>query len=280
MKCLWCGTASAAVMLVMALGGSSFAGVVMVETSFGETPNGEIPAQDKTIYVQGNKQKIDGGAVAQITDLDKSVVYVIDKHDRVYTELPLQVLSSSDGDNEQDEPILKKTGKIRLIANQPCNEYRTVENNKLERVTISACVSTSAPGTKELSEFARNMGTRFNGRQSERSAEGDTAGLMLEKQSVLSLQVPDRSRRKAFRTASFLTETRVKQIQLQPLPPDTFKPPKGYSKLQNRPREAARPDSPKIPDQALRVSQVEFKWWNRRYPAPGRALSGLVGLGI
>jgi hypothetical protein len=264
----------------MASPGSLLAGVVMVETSFGETPGGEIPAQDKIIYVQGNKQKVDGGAVAQITDLDKSVVYIIDKHDRVYTELPLQVLSSSDADNEQGEPILKRTGKLRLIANQPCNEYRTVEKNKLERVTISACVSTSAPGTRELSEFARNMGTRLSGRKSKRPAKGDTAGLMLEKQSVLSLRVPDRSRRKAFRTASFLTETRVKQIQLQPLPPETFKPPKGYGKLPSRPREAAPPDSPEIPDQALRVRQVGFKRWNRRCPATGKALSGLVGVGI
>jgi hypothetical protein len=280
MKCLCFSVVSAAVLLVLASAGNVFAGVVMVETSFGQSPNGEIPAQDKTIYVQGNKQKVDRGAVAEITDLDKSIIYIIDKHDRVYTEMPLRVLSSSEADDERAEPILKKTGEIRVIANQPCSEYRTVEGNKLERVTISACVSSSAPGAKELSEFARNMGTKLSGREGGRSAKQDSAGLMLEKQSVLSLRVADPSRHNAYRTASFLAATRVKQIQLQPLPPETFKPPEGYSKLPNRPREAAPPDSPKTPDQALRVRQVRFDRWNRRLPSARRALSGLVRVGI
>jgi hypothetical protein len=251
MKCLRCGAAGAAVLLVLTSAGSLFAGVVMVETSFGESPNGEISAQDRTIYVQENKQKVDRGTVAEITDLDKSVIYIIDKRERVYTEMPLQALSSLQANDMEDEPILKKTGEIRVIANHPCSEYSTVEGNKLERVTISACVSTSARGTKELLEFARKMGTRLSGRKSERSAKDDTAGLMLEKQSVLSLRVPDSSRRRAYRTASFLAETRVKQIQLQPLPPETFKPPEGYSKLQNRSPRTRPPDSPKVPDRVL-----------------------------
>lgn len=179
MKCLWCGAAGAAVLLVLTSAGSLFAGVVMVETSFGKGPNEEISAQDRTIYVQENKQKVDRGAVAEITDLDKSVIYIINKRERVYTEMPLQALSSLQADEMENEPILKKTGEIRVIANHPCSEYRTVEANKVERVTISACVSTSAPGAKELSEFARKMGTRLSGRKSERSVKDDTAGLML-----------------------------------------------------------------------------------------------------
>jgi hypothetical protein len=179
--------------------------------------------------------------------------------------MPLQVLSSSPADEEQGAPILTKTGEIRVIANQPCTEYRTVEGNKLERVTISACVSTSAPGTKELSEFAHNMATRLDGRK-KRSAKHDTAGLMLEKQSVLSFSLPDPLQGKHYRTASLLAATRVKHIQLQPLPPETFRPPLGYSKLQNRPREAAPQDSPQAPSQSLEVRQVGFNRWNRRLP--------------
>jgi hypothetical protein len=250
MKYLWSG-ASAAVLLVLASAGSLFAGVVMAETSFAESPNGEISSQDKTVYVQGNKQKVERGGVAEITDLDKSVIYIIDKRDRIYTEMPLQALSSSEADNMQGETILRKTGEIRVIANHPCSEYRTIEGNKLERVTISVCVSTSAPGAREMSEFARNMVARLGGRNSERSAEDDPAGLMLEKQSVLSFRVPDRSRGKAYHMLSVLAETRVSKIQLQPLPPETFKPPEGYSKLENQPRGTAPAISPKAPSQSL-----------------------------
>jgi hypothetical protein len=46
---------------------------------------------------------------------------------------------------------------------------------------MSACVSTNAPGAKELSEFARNMGGRLTGGKPERSANDGAAALMLEK---------------------------------------------------------------------------------------------------
>jgi hypothetical protein len=163
MKCLSSAVAGGAILLVLASAGRLFAGVVMTETSFAKGPNGQISSQDKTIYVQGNKQRIELGSVAQITDLDKNVVYFVNKHDRAYAEMPLQAPSSSQPHSMHSEVILKTTKEIRVIANHPCNEYRTIEGNELERVTISACVSTSAPGTKELSGFDHNMITRLSG---------------------------------------------------------------------------------------------------------------------
>jgi hypothetical protein len=77
--------------------------------------------KDKTVYVQGNKQKIERGSIASITDLDKQVVYIIDKDRRLYAEMPLQALSSARSDNPHGEAILTRTGKTRVIANHPCN---------------------------------------------------------------------------------------------------------------------------------------------------------------
>ena len=182
MKCRWWEAVGVAILLVLVLAGRLFAGVVMTETSFAKGPDGEISSQNKTVYVQGNKQKVERGGIAEITDLDKSVIYMIDKQDRVYTEMPLQALNSSQPDSMQGETILKKTGEIRVIANNSCSEYRRVQKNKLERITLSACVSTHAPGAKELSKFARNMVTRLSGRKFERSVKNDAAGLILEKQ--------------------------------------------------------------------------------------------------
>jgi hypothetical protein len=244
MKCLSSAVAGATAVLVLASAGRLFAGVVMAETSFTKSPNGQIFSQDKTLYVQGNKQRIELGGVAEITDLDKNVVYIVDKHDRAYAEMPLRAPSSSQLDSMHDEVILKKTGEIRVIANHPCSEYRKVEGNELERVTITTCVSTSAPGAKELSRFARNIVTRLTGRKLKPPAENGPAGLMLEKQSILSFSVPDSSRGRVYRTASYLVETRVNKITLQPLPPETFNPPDGYSKLQNLPPRTAPPDLP------------------------------------
>jgi hypothetical protein len=232
MKRLSSALALAIAVLVLTSGNLS-AGVVMAETSLAKGPNGKLASQDKTVYVQGNKQKVELGGVAQITDLDKNVVYIVNKHDRVYAELPLRVPAPLQPDRVNSEVVLKKTGQTRVIANHSCSEYRTAEGNEVERVSISACVSTDAPGAKELSGFARNITTRLKGQSIDRPTPNRPEGLMLEKQSVLSFRVPDSSPGRAFRTASYLVETRVNKITLQQLPAETFNPPAGYSRLQH-----------------------------------------------
>ncbi len=240
--------------LLLASAGKLFAGVVMAETSRATGPDGAITSQNKTIYVQGNKQRVEREGVAAITDLDKSVLYIIDKHDRAYAAMPLRTLSQSlPGDTPGATVKLNRTGETRVIADHPCNEYRASEGDKLERVTISACVSTNAPGAKEVSEFEQKMIARLNGDASERSSGHEAAGLMLEKQSIVSFRMPDPSRRRPYRTASLLAETRINKIQLKPLPPETFKPPKGFNELRNGPREAVPAASPYSPGHTIEV---------------------------
>src|SRR5947209_13497358 len=80
------------------------------------------------------------------------------------------------------------------------------------------------------------MIAQLGGHNSEdKSIRSDGAGLILEKSSMLSLRVPDRSGGNAYQTSSLLVETRVNKIQSITLPPETFKPPTGYKKLQNQP---------------------------------------------
>jgi hypothetical protein len=252
MRCLSSAVAAVTALLVFMPAGRLFAGVVMTETSLAKGPNGQI-SQDKTIYVQGNKQRIELGNVTEITDLDKSIVYIVNKHDRMYAEMPLQAPRSLQPDSMHDDVILKRTGKIRVVANHSCSEYRTAEGNELERVTITACVSTSAPGAKELSGFDRTLITGLSGSKLKRSTANGPEGLILEKQSVLSFRVPDSSQHRTYHTASLLVETRVNKIMLQPLPPETFNPPDGYSKLQNPPPGTAAPDQPILMSQHLRA---------------------------
>jgi hypothetical protein len=231
-------------LLVTAFARTLFAGVVMAETSTAKGPDGQANSQVKTIYLQGNKQRVDRQNIAAITDLDKNIVYIVDKQHRAYAELPLQALSRAPGISTHDEGIkLDRTGKVRMIANQPCSEYRASEGDKLEHVTISACVSTSAPGAREISEFERKMIARLDGHEATPSS-GPQAALMLEKRSVVSFRIPDPSPHRPYRTASLLAETRVNNIQLKPLPPETFKPPKGFNKIQNGPQQAIPPLSP------------------------------------
>ena len=77
------------VLLVLFLARAASAGVVMAETSIVAGPDGKTASQDKTIYVQGNRQKVETPNTITITDLNQSTVYLIDKVHRVYTEMPL-----------------------------------------------------------------------------------------------------------------------------------------------------------------------------------------------
>jgi len=253
MKYPWFAAIISSISFSLAWAGTVGAGVVMAETSTARGPDGQTNSQVKTIYVQGNKQKVERQDMASITDLDRSIIYIIDKQHRAYAEVPLQALSPSLRANRPDESIkLDRTGKVRIIANHPCNEYRASKGDKLERITISACVSASAPGAKEVSEFERKMIERLRGHDSsERSSSPAAAALMLEKQSVVSFRMPDPSLHRAYRTASLLAETQVKQIQLKALPADTFKPPKGFNELRKGPHDGVPTASPHAVGNAL-----------------------------
>jgi hypothetical protein len=240
--------------LVFASASILFAGVVMAERSTATGPDGRTNSQVKTIYLQGNKQKVERQDVAAITDLDKSVVYIIDKQHHDYAEIPLQKVTPSLPGNERGRSIkLDRTGEVRVIANQPCREYRASEADKLERVTISACVSTNAPGARELSEFDRKMIVRLSGRDLHALPDGQADALMLEKRSTVRFRVPDPSQRRPYRTASLSAKTRIDQIQLRQLPPETFRPPKNYNQLRTRRPEAAPPMSPVTTGQTIEV---------------------------
>jgi len=206
----------------------------MAETSFAAGATGSF-AQTKTLYVQGNKQKLEQEGIAQITDLDKNLVYIIDKNREVFAEMPLHTLSSEQPDNLHGEPILTKTGKTQVVADHLCHEYRATDGNKLEHATISACVSTNVPGAQEIAEFDRNMIARLGDHNSEgKSMQSNGAGLILKKTSILSFRAPDQSRGNAYQPTSLVAETRVDKIQSITLPVETFKPPTGYKKLQNQ----------------------------------------------
>jgi hypothetical protein len=80
----------------------------MSETLSAEDPGGQI-SQNKTIYVQGNKEKIERESTSEITDLDKGLIYILDKHRRLYAQILLAVVRScGTGRLRQFSP---KTGK-------------------------------------------------------------------------------------------------------------------------------------------------------------------------
>lgn len=227
----------AAVALGFLLGSVSAvsAGVVMSETAVTTGIEGNQTLH-RTIYIQGSKQKVDADGLQTITDLDKRLLYVVDKADKSYVELPLSSMSSAlDQGTTAGEMavVLKRTGGTQVVAAHSCDEYRGRQSNERLQITVSACVSTSAPGAAEISRFDRRMISQLVGSKS-RIAREESAGVVLQKKSVVNLRVSD-PEEKGYRKASLMTKTTVNSIRVKPLAEQTFAPPKGYSQVGNEP---------------------------------------------
>jgi hypothetical protein len=207
------------------------AGVIMSETAITSGPIGHI-AQQRTIYIQGNKQRVDTADVQTITDLDKRLIYIVDKKDREYVEESLQTGSGAypqSGVTEIDSIVLKRTGETQLIAYQRCHEYRGIRADQNGHVTVSACVSNGGPGVREIAKFNREMISQITGSKVRNPTEEATSGIMLEKQSVVELRRPYMSRH--HRGAPMTMKSKIDDIKLEQLPAEMFMPPKGFNKV-------------------------------------------------
>lgn len=212
------------------------AGVVMSETAIASGFNGNEMVH-RTIYVQGNKQKVDTQNVQTITDLDKHLLYVVDKDHRNFVELPLNSMGNAPADFSAPAGaavVLKRTGDTQVVAAHSCDEYRGRAAKDLLQITVSACVSMSAPGAAEIARFDRRMISQIGGQKSGTSQQ--SAGVVLQKKSVVNLRVSDPAQQR-YRTASLTTKTTVNSIKLRPLPAQTFAPPKGYTQVEKPPAE-------------------------------------------
>jgi hypothetical protein len=212
-----------------------WAGVVMSETAVASGLNGNEMIH-RTIYVQGNKQKVDTHGVQTITDLDKRLLYVVDKTHKNYVELPLASMSNAlagSGVPGGVAIVLKRTGGTQVVADHSCDEYRGREANDQLQITVSACVSMSAPGASEIARFDRRMISKIRGLKSGTSSK-ESAGVVLQKKSVVNLRVSGPAQQ-GYRTASLMTKTTVNSIKVKPLAAQTFTPPKGYTKTQSEP---------------------------------------------
>jgi hypothetical protein len=237
---------------IAVLGPPACAGVVMSETSVATSPAGATTL-DRTIYVQGNKRKVEKPEVDSITDLDKGVVYVIDKRHKKYLEMPItdsRLDQMGRWDSQGESILLDKTPDTRVVANQTCTEYRGAHTNEIERIAVSACVSRNAPGTSEVmafdEQFSRAVGTED---QMPRKGTGEFAGLVLEERSMVSFRVPDHTRGDASRIASFAKQTEVKEIRLRQLPETTFVPPESFTRVTNAPALPTPRHAPRAHDQ-------------------------------
>lgn len=208
------------------------AGVVMSETEV-QSGLGGSTTINKTVYVQGKKEKIETPHDEKIIDLQKGVLYEIDSTRKSYvrTAFPPKIKhEAAEASVKLSAVALKKTGRSRSINGYSCDEYRGIGRLDVMDVTVDQCMSQDAPGARELSNFQKEVASRLKGRSPADSADSSKEGMPLEQSSSIKPRISVTSSPDNVTSASLMTtKTVVKNIWVRNLPPATFEPPAGFS---------------------------------------------------
>jgi hypothetical protein len=206
------------------------AGVVMSETMV-QSGLGTSATINKTVYVQGKKQKIETGHDEKIIDLDKGVLYEIDPNRKSYVRsaFPPKMEHKLAGVGVELNPVaLKKTGISRSIDGYSCDEYRWIGRLRVMDVTVEQCMSQDAPGAEELANFRKEVASRLKEPGPLDSEDSSIEGMSLEESSTIKPPVTGFSSRDNVKGALITTKTVVKNIQVRNLPSAIFEPPTGF----------------------------------------------------
>ena len=205
------------------------AGVVLSET---EVTNafGSSVTLDRTIYVQGKKQKIETKDGQIIIDLDKGVIYRVNPSVKSYAEIALNDEASLAAEADLASFDLRRTGVTRAIGGYSCEEYRGSQKVGMMDLTISMCMSKDIPGAAEITAFQDELFSRFTGSPSPTIP----SSLPLERRSTIKPRTfrksPEGQPSKSPRAMT--TDTLLKRIQVKNLPASTFQPPIGFHRQQ------------------------------------------------
>ena len=220
------------------------AGVVMSETEV-QSGLGDSTTINKTVYVQGKKQKIETSHDEKIIDLEKGVLYEIDPNRKSYVRiafLPKMEHEVAGASVKLNAVALKKTGRSRSIDGYSCEEYRGIGRLDVMDVTVDQCMSQGAPGAREFANFQKEAASRLKGRSPADSADSSKEGMPLEQSSSIKPRIPATS--SPDKVALMTTKTVVKNIQVRNLPSATFEPPAGF-RMEAPRQETAMRSSPR-----------------------------------
>lgn len=238
--------AFAATMLLMLAAGAAHAGVVVEEQEIVNRGTGQPQTHNRTVMIEGNKQKMVMDRETVVTDLDKGVMYMLDPQHKTYLELPfpphgrMAAMMAGAGASTLN---FKKTGSRATVAGYSCDEYNGTGNMMGNQYTVKGCFSTKAPGSADFTAFQRKMEVKVKGTPMEMTGSiPDGVPLKLDSRTKLThVSVPGMSPEQAAKLNQMLagrppvvTETTVTKIASRSLTADTFTVPAGYTKQEMR----------------------------------------------
>jgi hypothetical protein len=256
--------ACAALMLLMIAAGVGFAGVVVHEQEVVRRGNGQPATHERTVMIQGNKQKMVTDKETVVTDLDNGMMYMLDPASKTYLELPfpprgrMAAMMAGAGTSSLS---FKKTGGHQTIAGYSCENYAGDGDMMGNKYSVKGCFSTKAPGASDFTNFQKEMQEKVKGTPMEMSGSvPDGVPLKLESTTKLThVSVPGMSPDQTAKLNQMLanrppvvTDTTVTRIASENLSPETFAIPAGYKKQEFKMPRSSAPSAPppgsKVPE--------------------------------
>lgn len=157
--------AAIAASVLMLIGASAQAGVVLHETQTTDRGDGKVEKQDRTVMVQGNQQKTITDRSMVLVDLDKGSMYVMSPARKAYIQMPFPPPGRAGAMMARQMAAMnfKKTGKHDTIAGYPCDEYSGSGSMGGSQYSVVGCFSTAAPGAANFTAFQKAMAAKLPG---------------------------------------------------------------------------------------------------------------------
>lgn len=232
--------AALAAALLAASAGSGLAGVIIHEHEVREI-NGKKTTADRTLMIEGNKQKTVMEHETVVTDLDRGKMMVIEPAKKIYLEMPFPPTGPLAQMHETGKVTLdfKKTGRHDKILGYKCDEYSAAGKTVSRKYSVVACFSESPPGANEYTTFQKKMAAKLKGTSLQIMGEVPQ-GLPLYLKSTtkpVAFTVPGMSAEQSKKFGEMIAKqppavitTTVTKVAKSNLPAGAFAPPKGFAK--------------------------------------------------
>ncbi|MGD0074835.1 MAG: hypothetical protein ABSD31_10915, partial [Candidatus Binataceae bacterium] len=218
--------------IVVALTTTAMAGVVLEQEVSQDGPFGTQNTK-RTLQIQGNKQKVLSNSHAVITDLDSSVMILLDPAGKTYTETPFPPPQLTEHQHAGSFKIsFKKTGKQSTEQGYKCDEYVGTGHMMMGDYSVTGCFSKQAPGAAEYTAFDKVLASKLKGTPMETQGTRPV-GVPLVLKTTTKMDpkmmpgLPPERAKDVEKHPNMVSNTRTTSVKVVNLPADTFTVPAG-----------------------------------------------------
>jgi len=233
--------AAFAALVIFAGSGAAHAGVVVSEQEVIDQGAGQPVTHNRTVMIQGNKQKMITDRAQVVTDLDSGTMYLMNPEKKQYVEMPFPPKGPMAQMMSQRMSTLnfKKTGGSKTVSGYACQEYTGAGSMMGNQYSVTGCFSTKAPGAKDFDTFQKTMASKVKGTAMAMQGEvPDGVPMQLDSTTkITNFSMPGMSPDQAAKLKQMLanrppvvSKTTVTEITSKDISADTFKVPAGFTK--------------------------------------------------